>query len=215
MAQLEPVLTLTIPSVHDWTVLDCRVFHPSILGDADPGADDEWKGQAAVFAHPYAPLGGSFDDGVVEAVVRELLGAGYVVATFNFRGAGNSAGKTSWTARPERGDYTSVVGFLVHYVHGLTLDPDENDNGHEASQEDCARLLHGTRHDEIWSPVLLMGGYSYGAMVTAQLPPLATMLLHFTAPAAGTAAAEVRLRAEHASREQRRRGGRRERKRSF
>jgi len=35
------------------------------------------------------------------------------------RGAGHSAGRTSWTAKPERDDYASVVGFLVHYVHYL------------------------------------------------------------------------------------------------
>lgn len=36
-------------------------------------------------AHPYAPLGGSYDDRVVGIVVEEFLARGYVVGTFNFR----------------------------------------------------------------------------------------------------------------------------------
>ncbi|PHH68149.1 hypothetical protein CDD82_803 [Ophiocordyceps australis] len=54
-----------------------------------------------------------------------------------------------------------------------------------------------------------MGGYSYGAMVTAQLPPLATLLSAFAAPGAGTAAGEICLQAEHLAQEQRRRQGQR------
>lgn len=36
-------------------------------------------------AHPYAPMGGSYDDRVVGIVVEEFLGLGFVVGTFNFR----------------------------------------------------------------------------------------------------------------------------------
>jgi alpha/beta superfamily hydrolase len=36
-------------------------------------------------AHPYAPMGGSYDDRVVGIVVEEFLALGFVVGTFNFR----------------------------------------------------------------------------------------------------------------------------------
>jgi pimeloyl-ACP methyl ester carboxylesterase len=46
-------------------------------------------------------------------------------------------------------------------------------------------------------PILLVAGYSYGAMITMQLPKLDTILSIFDAPEHGSAAAEIRLRAEH------------------
>ena len=36
-------------------------------------------------AHPYAPMGGSYDDRVVGIVVEELLASWYIVGSFNFR----------------------------------------------------------------------------------------------------------------------------------
>jgi hypothetical protein len=36
-------------------------------------------------AHPYAPMGGSYDDRVVGIVVEEFLSLGYIIGTFNFR----------------------------------------------------------------------------------------------------------------------------------
>ena len=43
------------------------------------------RGGGAIVAHPYTPLGGSYDDAVVLAAVAEILKAGFVVGTFNFR----------------------------------------------------------------------------------------------------------------------------------
>ncbi|KAL3957995.1 hypothetical protein ACCO45_008573 [Purpureocillium lilacinum] len=80
----EPALSLTIPSLHDGTPLDCRVYHPASLA-----------------AGTRAPRPG-----------------GDMRRCWRIR-AGHSAGRTSWTAKPERDDYASVVGFLVHYVHYL------------------------------------------------------------------------------------------------
>lgn len=80
----DPALTLTLPSLHDGTVLDCRVYHPASLAAANPRAPP-WRRHAAVVAHPYAPLGGCYDDPVVEDVAAKLLRRGYVVGTFNFR----------------------------------------------------------------------------------------------------------------------------------
>lgn len=44
-------------------------------------------------AHPYAPMGGSYDDRVVGIVIDEFLHAGFIVGAFNFRYA--SAGQVS------------------------------------------------------------------------------------------------------------------------
>lgn len=41
--------------------------------------------KAAVIAHPYAPLGGSFDDYIVQEIGGILLEEGFVVGLFNFR----------------------------------------------------------------------------------------------------------------------------------
>lgn len=46
-------------------------------------------------------------------------------------------------------------------------------------------------------PPFIMGGYSYGAMITTLLPPLPALLAPFETPELGSASAEIRLRAEH------------------
>ncbi|RDA91885.1 hypothetical protein CP533_0381 [Ophiocordyceps camponoti-saundersi (nom. inval.)] len=169
-----PTLSLTIPSLHDGTPLDCRLYHPVSLQDGSASSSDTrgspWRGDAAVVAHPYAPMGGCYDDAIVEAIVVQLLDAGFLVGTFNFRGAAHSAGKTSWTARPERDDYASFVAFLAHYAARIQDPPQE--------------------------AIFLMSGYSYGAMVTTQLAPLDSLLEPLVAPLRGSNAAEIRLRAE-------------------
>ena len=80
-----PTLSFTIGSVHDDTLLDCRVYHPACwsLGESHP--ENPWKPRGAIVAHPYTALGGSYDDGIVLCVVAETLKAGFVVGTFNFR----------------------------------------------------------------------------------------------------------------------------------
>lgn len=106
------------------------------------------------------------------------------------RGAGRSAGRTSWNAKPEQDDYASFAAFLVYYTH--YLDPFRP---HEVDVTSSPR----TRHD---SPIFLFGGYSYGSMITAQLPPVERLLADFESPDAGSNAAQIRLRAENlASRE--------------
>ena len=81
----EPTFTFTIPSVHDDTPLGCRIYNPphKVLNSID--SDEQWHPRGAILAHPYAPLGGCFDDGVVLSVTAEVLKQGFVVGTFNFR----------------------------------------------------------------------------------------------------------------------------------
>jgi len=79
----EPTLTLTLPSLHDGLALDCRVYHPQSLTASLKAPS--WQKHAAIVAHPYAPLGGCYDDPVVEIVAGTLLRLGFLVSTFNFR----------------------------------------------------------------------------------------------------------------------------------
>jgi hypothetical protein len=76
----EPTLSFTIPSIHDNTVLDCRIYHPKHFG-----SNDLIIKRSAVIAHPYAPMGGCYDDPVVGIVGATMLEHGFVLATFNFR----------------------------------------------------------------------------------------------------------------------------------
>jgi alpha/beta superfamily hydrolase len=81
----------------------------------------------------------------------------------------------------------SIIGFVAHYVH--FLDPFRRPGALPEATDDDA--------DEEPRPVLLLAGYSYGAMITTQLPSLDTVLSIFDAPESGSAAAEIRLRGEH------------------
>ena len=83
---LEPVYSFSIPSVQDDTTLDCRVYHPKDLHKISSEPEEASRCvKGAVIAHPYAPLGGCFDDSVVLSVTESLLDKGFVVGTFNFR----------------------------------------------------------------------------------------------------------------------------------
>ena len=76
---------LTIPSIHDDTVLDCRIYiPPNLLVTLLSGEAVRHK-KSAIVAHPYAPLGGCFDDPIVDMVASALLDQGFFVGTFNFR----------------------------------------------------------------------------------------------------------------------------------
>lgn len=80
-----PSLTFTIPSIHDDIDLDCRIYNPPATTLLPSASKPPWSPRGAVVAHPYAPLGGCYDDSIVLAVVEECLNKGLVVGTFNFR----------------------------------------------------------------------------------------------------------------------------------
>ncbi len=108
----------------------------------------------------------------------------------------------------------SVVGFVSHYAHFLDpfKQPTPNSPGTTThldrvaeSTEELTSAIHirpptpTSPHPSpsAPSPVLVMGGYSYGSMITCQLPSLENVLALFHAPGCGSHAAEIRLRAEH------------------
>ncbi|KAG9236443.1 hypothetical protein BJ875DRAFT_482269 [Amylocarpus encephaloides] len=215
-----PTLSFTIPSVHDDLVLDCRVYHPVCLAPTKASDVEDWQKKAAIIAHPYAPLGGSYDDPVVDLVAGTILKQGFCVGTFNFRGAGSSKGRTSWQSKAEQLDYISMIGFMCYYMHFLSpppanppepkftrSDPELHDLTPAPSAQTCdSRFLSltstappGTQGGvgEDQRAILLLGGYSYGAMVTSLLPAiLSTILAPFQEPALGSTYAEIRMRAE-------------------
>ncbi|KAK3949610.1 Alpha/Beta hydrolase protein [Pseudoneurospora amorphoporcata] len=200
----DPTLSFTLPSLHDGIAIDCRVYHPQSL-DPSPSSPP-WRKHAAVFAHPYAPLGGCYDDPVVDIAAGTLLKLGFLVGTFNFRGAQGSAGRTSWKAKAEMVDYTSFVGFLSYYVHYLdpfrqhsvpTTSPISEAPDYMGPHGGSRPVTPSASHEINKSPLFLMGGYSYGSMITMQLPSLENMLHQFDTPACSSHAAEIRLRAQH------------------
>ncbi|KAL4885580.1 Alpha/Beta hydrolase protein [Aspergillus karnatakaensis] len=146
-----PTHSFTIPSIYDGLQLACRIYLPQQLTGS---ATTPWRVRGAIVAHPYASLGGCYDDPVVSFIGGELLDAGYVVGTFNFRGAGDSEGRTSWTAKPELADYVSFYGFMMLYLHYL------KSNLRARSEE---QSNNGGIH-------LVLGGYSYGSLVASHLP---------------------------------------------
>ena len=81
---ITPTASFTIPSIHDDSDLECRVYHPPTFSNHGI-IGDTWRKKGAVIAHPYAPLGGCFDDPVVQAATQEILKQGFVVGLFNFR----------------------------------------------------------------------------------------------------------------------------------
>ena len=77
-----------------------------------------WQKRGAIIAHPYGPLGGCYDDPVVQSVVTEVLKHGFIVGTFNFRSDKN----TSLTWAPAN----SSVGVLVLRKVGLAGMPSQS-----------------------------------------------------------------------------------------
>jgi predicted acyl esterase len=123
-----PSQTLFIESDLDKTLLEIQISSVSTDSSA-PGI---------IIAHPYGPLGtcclfisksqpenkitdflrkkkkgGNMHNNVVIAIQRHFHNRGYVTVCLNFRGCGNSKGRTSWTGMPERSDYASVVRYLL------------------------------------------------------------------------------------------------------
>ncbi|KAI9371948.1 Alpha/Beta hydrolase protein [Aspergillus egyptiacus] len=147
-----PIHSFSIPSIYDSVQLACRVYLPPQL--LDSGHTSQWRVRGAIVAHPYASLGGSYDDPIVNFIGAELLEAGYVVGTFNFRGAGDSEGRTSWTARPELADYVSFYGFMMLYLRLLRLRIESR-----YGKQRTSRDTH-----------LILGGYSFGSLIASHLP---------------------------------------------
>jgi alpha/beta superfamily hydrolase len=78
---------------------------------------------AFVLCHPFAPMGGNFNNSVISSLFHELSVQDSIVCRFNFRGAGNSGGKTSPDGEGEEFDVQTVVNWLndKHSISDITL----------------------------------------------------------------------------------------------
>ncbi|KAH9868527.1 hypothetical protein J1614_007599 [Plenodomus biglobosus] len=191
--------SFTIPSIHDDATLDCRLYHPEHLSrPVEDGGEVPWRIRGIIMAHPYAPMGGNYDDRVVGVVVDEFLKTGWIVGTFNFRGAHGSKGRTSWSGKPELDDYTSFAAFFMHYMSYLQPFPTSDTEFAPApSPASPQRPAMGgpSPSQSPASPVVVLGGYSYGSLILKHLPPVPTILQPFAAPISGSSADEILLRA--------------------
>ncbi|KAJ1967895.1 hypothetical protein IWQ62_001568 [Dispira parvispora] len=136
-----------IQSEYDGTRLELRVTVPTHLTEC-----------VVILVHPYPTLGGNFDNNVIMALEHHFQQQWQAVTVaLNLRGAGNSQGHTSWTARPEVSDVTSVVKWLQAMKSG------------ESNEQHVSCDPQGTQ----WSKLtrLILCGYSYGALVSALVPP--------------------------------------------
>ena len=173
----KPSANFTLPSLYDNLELDCRLHFPKVKSGT---LEDVQPRGCAVFAHPYAPLGGSYDDPVVASVGSVLIRNGFVLATFNFRGAEKSAGRTSWSGRGELGDYVSIYALMLAFMNTGTV-------ADYLAVTDQIETSH--------APVLLLGGYSYGSMIATHLPDIKVVLSILQHAKDGSAEFEIRNRA--------------------
>ncbi|KAI9032050.1 Alpha/Beta hydrolase protein, partial [Hyaloraphidium curvatum] len=63
--------------------------------------------------HPYGPLGGDLHNNVVFAVIEYFARRGCTTLRLNFRGVGDSEGRTSWKAEAEMEDLRAAYAFLL------------------------------------------------------------------------------------------------------
>ncbi|KAL9623079.1 MAG: hypothetical protein Q9160_002593 [Pyrenula sp. 1 TL-2023] len=185
MALPSPSFSFALPSVFDGTLLDCHLYH------SKPTRSPE-NSNAAIVAHPYAPLGGSYDDPVVSDIANVLLREGYIVCLFNLRGAGKSGGRTSWSSKPELSDYVSFYGFMLHYVQGIGLYSKKN---FIVEAEADAPRIGSEANTMPQQQTLILGGYSYGSLLVTHLPPVEQVIDIFRQPCNGSSEAVIRDRA--------------------
>ena len=102
------------------------------------------------------------------------------------RGAGGSAGRTSWSAKHELADYTSFYGFVLSFLDGIN----------RSESPPGSPTLPSTN-----SSTLILGGYSYGSLIARSLPPLPMVIEIFTDPPSGSAQAEIMFRARDLSKD--------------
>lgn len=86
-----------------------------------------------------------------------------------YSGASYSGGSTSWTGKPEMGDYISAYGFILKY----------------------SQLLAPGKPVE-----LVLAGYSYGSMVASHQPNVEDVISIFSKPTGDSIAARVLVKAK-------------------
>lgn len=117
------------------------------------------------------------------------------------RGAHGSKGRTSWSGKPEVDDYVSFAAFFMHYMSYIHPFPPVDANFSPEQSPISPRLNRAVefpRHNE-QTPIVVLGGYSYGSTILRHLPPVPSILQPFAAPHTGSSACEILLRAHKLS----------------
>ncbi len=120
-------------------------------------------------------------------------------AKFLCSGAGCSEGTASWTSKPELSDYISFVGLFIHYINGIS--PHNSIESSPVLQDTGALTPIPSARAIPPSPIganamLVLGGYSYGSLLTSHLPTTDVILKRFTDITKGSVEAEIRIRAQ-------------------
>ncbi|KAL8649658.1 MAG: hypothetical protein Q9226_005486 [Calogaya cf. arnoldii] len=193
----QPTHEFCIPSIYDNTALACRIY----CADDEPpeGYKDPETARVtlplpaakgAIVAHNYW---GSYDNTVVLNIVDELLNAGFTVGTFNLRKSKfRSKGKGTWTSKAEIQDYISFVGLFMYYLSGVF--PPQHDVGPFDDFSGLTRIPLA-RPTIRFPTLLVLAGYSYGALLIRHLPTVPVVLSQFSKVLKGSAEAEIRKRA--------------------
>lgn len=95
-------------------------------------------------------------------------------------------------------DYASFAACFVHYMSYiqpeiLARPRSGSDSSPDTLHSNKTKTKSKTKSK--LSPVIVLGGYSYGSLILRNLPPLPTILHPFTHPFPGSAASEILLRA--------------------
>ena len=136
-------------------------------------------------AHPYATLGGNSSDPVLALARSVFLSSGFIVLTFDFRGAGRSSGTTSWTADAEVQDYVSMVGFGIGYLKWLKAGLVGFGGGENQGlvpgegRQYPGGICGGYGLTSIHPFEIVLGGYSYGSLIVQKIPPPKELLYRF------------------------------------
>jgi pimeloyl-ACP methyl ester carboxylesterase len=114
------------------------------------------------------------------------------------RGASGSTGHTSWSAKPELGDYVSVYGFMLHYLNDLILAQSRELNDAQSPPPTVPSAVgQDVSLVKSYPARLILAGYSYGSMVASHLPNVELVIEAFQNAPDGSAESEIQLRASH------------------
>lgn len=106
-------------------------------------------------------------------------------------GAGDSDGRTSWTAKPELADYVSIYCFLLYFLCILeTGGPEEKLQGSSINQP-LQTDIKGETEDPFKGIKIILGGYSYGSLIASHLPTLDVITNLFKEVRVGSALYEI------------------------
>ena len=102
-------------------------------------------------------------------------------------------------------DYISFIGFFIYYVDSLPVtilaDSSRNDSNASLSPVQSAHVApyHTPDTTVLQGMILILGGYSYGSLITTLLPDIEFIINQFANVNVGSAEAEIKLRALHLS----------------